>query len=148
MSWIHFTAWKVSVFGVFLFRIFPHSDWIRISPYSVRVRENKDQKNFKYGYSSLSVFSCCHLMKATTDSLFDYISQGAMKSKLQIKSFTESGFQKNCNFYNFSQTIFYQIILLFIILLVAKMISSLWPEVLVLISSNRKGFRWQYIGNQ
>ena len=26
----HFaTAWKVSVFGVFLVRIFPHSDWIR-----------------------------------------------------------------------------------------------------------------------
>ena len=24
-----FTAWKVSVFGVFLDRIFPHSDWIR-----------------------------------------------------------------------------------------------------------------------
>ena len=24
------TAWKVSVFGVFLVRIFPHSDWIRI----------------------------------------------------------------------------------------------------------------------
>ena len=24
-----FTAWKVSVFGVFLVRIFPHSDWMR-----------------------------------------------------------------------------------------------------------------------
>ena len=25
----HYTVWKVSVFGVFLVRIFPHSDWIR-----------------------------------------------------------------------------------------------------------------------
>ena len=47
-------AWKVSLFRVFLFRIFPHSDWIRrdtpnsvrmrenlrISPYSVQMREN------------------------------------------------------------------------------------------------------------
>ena len=27
--WKKTTAWKVSVFGVFLVRIFPHSDWIR-----------------------------------------------------------------------------------------------------------------------
>ena len=26
---IDYTAWKVSVFGVILVRIFPHSDWIR-----------------------------------------------------------------------------------------------------------------------
>ena len=26
---LQITAWKVSVFGVFLVRIFPHSDWIR-----------------------------------------------------------------------------------------------------------------------
>ena len=36
------TAWKVSVFGVILVRIFPHSDWIgrdtSISPYLVRMR--------------------------------------------------------------------------------------------------------------
>ena len=44
---LSFTAWKVSVFGVFLVRIFPHSDWLRrdISLYSVRMRENTDQKN-------------------------------------------------------------------------------------------------------
>ena len=34
---------KVSVFGVFLVRIFPHLD--RISPYSVPMRKNTDQKN-------------------------------------------------------------------------------------------------------
>ena len=44
---------KVSVFGVVLVRIFPHSDWIRrdcISPYSVRLRENTDQNNSEYGH--------------------------------------------------------------------------------------------------
>ena len=58
------TAWKVSVFGVFLVRIFPHSDWIRRDtvslriqsdcgkirtriPYSVRMWENMDQKKLR-----------------------------------------------------------------------------------------------------
>ena len=40
------TAWRVPVFGVFLIRIFPHSDWIR---------ENTDQINSKYGHFSRSV---------------------------------------------------------------------------------------------
>ena len=41
------TAWKVSKYGVFLVRIFSYSDWIRIdsiSPYSVRMRKNTEQK--------------------------------------------------------------------------------------------------------
>ena len=41
------TASKVSVFGVFLVRIFPH---LRISSYSVRIRENTDKKNSEYGH--------------------------------------------------------------------------------------------------
>ena len=40
------TAWKVSIFAVFLVRIFPHSDLIR---------ENTDQKNSEYGHFSHSV---------------------------------------------------------------------------------------------
>ena len=48
------TAWKVSVFAVFLVRIFPHLDWIRWDPYSVQMRENTDQKNSEYGSFSLS----------------------------------------------------------------------------------------------
>ena len=54
---LSFTAWKVSVFGVFLVRIFPHSDWLRrdISLYSVRMRENTDQKNSEYRFFSRSV---------------------------------------------------------------------------------------------
>ena len=47
-----FTVWKVSVFGVILVPIFPHSDWMRrdrsISPYSVRMQENVDQNNSEY----------------------------------------------------------------------------------------------------
>ena len=46
------TVWKVSVIGVFLDCIFPHSDFI-ISPYSVRMRKNTDPKNSEYGYFAL-----------------------------------------------------------------------------------------------
>ena len=57
---IPFTMWKVSLFGVTLVRIFPHSDWIRrvrsISPYSVEIRENADQNNSEYGNFLRSVF--------------------------------------------------------------------------------------------
>ena len=53
------TSWQVSVFRDFLVRIFPHSDWIRRDteylPYSVRLRENMEQKNSKYGHFSPSV---------------------------------------------------------------------------------------------
>ena len=53
------TAWKASVFGVFLVRIFPHrteyGEILRISPYSVRMRENADQKNSEYRCFSRSV---------------------------------------------------------------------------------------------
>ena len=42
------TAWKVSIFGVILVHVFPYT--LRISPYSVRIRENTDQKNSEYGH--------------------------------------------------------------------------------------------------
>ena len=64
------TAWKMSVFGVFLVRVFPHLDWIlRFSPYSVRMRENTDQKNSEYGHFSHSVhFECFFQIITTTPS--------------------------------------------------------------------------------
>ena len=56
------TAWKVSVFGFILVRIFLHSDWMRrdylsvsISPYSNPMRENADQNNCKYEHFFRSV---------------------------------------------------------------------------------------------
>ena len=47
-----FATLKVSIFGVILVRIFLHLDHstLRISPYSVEMRENTDQNNFKYGH--------------------------------------------------------------------------------------------------
>ena len=47
----------MSVFGVILVRIFPHSDWIYreiriISPYSVWMGENMDQNNSEYRHFS------------------------------------------------------------------------------------------------
>ena len=50
----HITAWKVSVFGVFWSvssRIrTEYGEILRISPYSVRMRENTDQNNSEYGH--------------------------------------------------------------------------------------------------
>ena len=54
----YYTACKVSVFAVFLV-LFSHirtEYWERsIFPYSVRMRENADQKNSEYGHLSDSV---------------------------------------------------------------------------------------------
>ena len=55
----YFTAWKVSVFRVFLVSIFPYltecGEIQSISLYSVRMRENTIQKNSECGYFSRSV---------------------------------------------------------------------------------------------
>ena len=52
------TAYKVSVFRVILVRIFrirtEHGRTLRISPYSVQMRGNTNQKNSKYGHFSRS----------------------------------------------------------------------------------------------
>ena len=52
-----YTAWIVSVFGVILVLIFPHSVWIRrdTPPYSVRMEENADQNNPEFGHFLRSV---------------------------------------------------------------------------------------------
>ena len=45
------TVWKVLVFGIFLFRILPHLDWFRDTPYLSIFSpnaENTDQKNSEY----------------------------------------------------------------------------------------------------
>ena len=50
------TVQKVSVFGVILVRIFPHSDWMwGDTPYSLQMQENADQNNSKYEHFSRSV---------------------------------------------------------------------------------------------
>ena len=45
---MHFPAWNVSKYGVFLVRIFP---------YSVKIRKNMDQKNSAFGHLSRSASS-------------------------------------------------------------------------------------------
>ena len=67
--WLHAlvkqSEFSRSVFRVFSVRIFPHSAWIRrdteipcISRYSVRMRENTNQKIFEYGRFSYSETWC------------------------------------------------------------------------------------------
>ena len=43
-------ARKVSIFGVFLVRIFPQSDWIRRDTPYLRMGKNTDQKHSEYGH--------------------------------------------------------------------------------------------------
>ena len=52
-----FTAWKVSVFGVFPVRIYSHSDCTSLC--SVWMWENTDQKNSEYGHFSHSGLADC-----------------------------------------------------------------------------------------
>ena len=64
----------MSVFGVFLVRICPHSDWIgreMWSPNSVQIRENKNQRSSEYGHFSRGVFS---LNKFLNKALINYHS--------------------------------------------------------------------------
>ena len=62
------TAWKMSVFGVFLVRIFPHSDWIRTreSPNTDTFHAVIDYKKYRmFTYLHTCVLFCtdekCHL---------------------------------------------------------------------------------------
>ena len=50
------TACKVSVFGVFLVCIFPHSARIESLRIQSEMRESKDQKNPEYGHFSRNVY--------------------------------------------------------------------------------------------
>ena len=50
-SFIRYIVQKVSVLGIILVHIFPHSDWIR----TVRMREGKDQNNSEYGHFLRSI---------------------------------------------------------------------------------------------
>ena len=59
-----YTVRKVSIFGIILVHIFPHSDWIlRISPCSARMQEDMDQNNSEYGHSlwndNIVIFNLC-----------------------------------------------------------------------------------------
>ena len=69
------TAQNVSVFGVILVRIFPtfphiwteYGEILRMSPYSVQMRENADQNNSEYGHFSRSEEQCFHHNEVAPD---------------------------------------------------------------------------------
>ena len=57
ISRLIYTTWKVSVFGIILVRIFPHSDWIRRdTPYLSVFSPNADQNNSEHAHFSRSVY--------------------------------------------------------------------------------------------
>ena len=67
------TAWKKSVFGVFLVCIFRIQTeyWIlRISPYSVRRRKNTDQKNSEYEHTATVCLPGCDVTNLETKLIF------------------------------------------------------------------------------
>ena len=89
------TAWKVSVFVVFLVRIFPHLDWkciqiLRIFPYLVQMRKNTNQKNSEYGHFSRRFIS------------MNYFHQFVNFSNIQIH-LTRSVVEQNTSRNHFSQ---------------------------------------------
>ena len=59
------TGQKVSVFGVILVRIFPHSNFF----FSVRMRENADHNNSEYGHFSCSEASSVFCKEIPSDTL-------------------------------------------------------------------------------
>ena len=87
------SAWKGSVSGFFLVRIFPHSDWIRIiSPYSVQMWKNTDQRNSEYRHYSRSVINPFHTtvlfytpLKTSENLWFFWCSQGLYKKTSVLK---------------------------------------------------------------
>ena len=82
------TGWKVSKYGVFSGPYFPHSDWIRrdirilrISPYSVRMRENTDQKKLRIW----TLFTQCQQLKnSRTLKYLKLINDGMSIAKREI----------------------------------------------------------------
>ena len=87
----------MSVFGVFLVRIFPHSD----SPYSVQMRENTDQKISEYEHISHSdncsglIFKIC-LYKDYYPKIL--LPVNSSDETCRINTFSETQLFKPCFF--------------------------------------------------
>ena len=66
------TVWKVSVFGVFLVGIFPHSDWTQRDTeiFSPNAGKYKPE-NFKYGHFSRSVKDSFLSLISSNGSCYD-----------------------------------------------------------------------------
>ena len=75
------TAWNVSVFGVILVRIFPHSNWIRrdnlcLSVFSLNA-ENADQNNSDYW----------HFSRSEEDLVHNFSSYALSQEELDVLSY-------------------------------------------------------------
>ena len=67
------TAWKMSVFGVILVHIFPHSDWIwRDMKYLSVFSPNAGKYNFKYGHFLRSSYCVRALFFSVKTNSFKY----------------------------------------------------------------------------
>ena len=84
-------AWKVSVFGVILVRIFPYSDWMRRDTlYSVQMRGNAYQNNSEYGHFLRSVRFLRFL-----ESLNHSLIQFGLGSRKDVAPYSNTSLQKN-----------------------------------------------------
>ena len=78
-------------YSEFFWSVFSHicteyGEILRVSPYSVRIRENTDQKNSQYGH-----FSCSGI--GNTNSCSEAYSQPGQKSRMEILAQIVSDFQ-------------------------------------------------------
>ena len=104
-----YTAWKVSVFGVFLVRIFPHSEWIRRdTPYlsvPVQICEDTNQKNSEYGHLSRSdkgsrkTLSYIAKFGAKHNTNSTALRSGSFSEKKNIKKRHLCRHDKNCYYF-------------------------------------------------
>ena len=62
----------MSVFGVFLVSIFPYSQTLRISPFSVRMREHKDQKKLRIRIL-FTQYKLCFILYISSKSVWIYV---------------------------------------------------------------------------
>ena len=86
--WNIVTEWKVYVFGVFLVRIFQHSDWmLRDTPYSVRIQ-----------FVSCRIQSECGKMRTRKTSNTDTFHAVSVKSVFKILS--ESKMDREVNYFH------------------------------------------------
>ena len=88
-----YTAWKVYIFGVFLVRFFPHSDWIvEISPYLSVFSTNEGKYGpeklrmrtlFSYWYSWMLVWCLHHCAWLVNFSWSESYSEPCQRSKMK-----------------------------------------------------------------
>ena len=89
-----YTACRVSAFGIFLVRIFLHSDWY--SPYSVRIRENTNEKNCEYrNFSRSAILTIVHWYETSVTAYHHKKLKTLKTESLSVpsKDDYESGYQ-------------------------------------------------------